>query len=146
MTATTQTTTATPAASGAQSAGLIGSLAPILLMFMAFYFLIIRPQQKRDAKKRELINAVKRGDRVVTSGGILGTVHKVVGEKEVSLEISEGVRVRILKNSISEVLEKGTDLGQEEPTGSEVATAAEEDKVPPKRSVGRKAPSSLKKK
>ena len=75
-------------------------------MILVFYFLIMRPQQKREAKRRELINSVKRGDKVVTASGIIGVVHKIVSETEVSLEVSEGVRIRVLKNAISEVLDK----------------------------------------
>ncbi|MDR0968837.1 MAG: preprotein translocase subunit YajC [Holosporaceae bacterium] len=140
MSATTQTTTTTPPANeAAKPAGLMGSLTPIVLMFLAFYFLIMRPQQKREAKRRETINAVKRGDKVVTAGGVLGTVHKIVTEKEISLEISEGVRVRVLKSSVAEVLEKGSDLGKEE---TEVSDDVKQSAV--KKTIAKKAP--LKKK
>jgi preprotein translocase subunit YajC len=138
----TQTTTTAPdnhAAAQPQAGGLLGSLTPILLMVLAFYFLIMRPQQKREAKRRELINSVKRGDKVVTTGGILGTVHKIVGEKEVSLEISEGVRIRILKNYVSEVVEKNSELGKEE---DEISDS--NDKVAEKKAITKRAP--LKKK
>ena len=84
-------------------------LAPLILMLIAFYFLLIRPQQKRENKRREMINAVKRGDRVITAGGIIGTVHKIIDEREISLEISENVRMRILKNAITEVLKNSSD-------------------------------------
>jgi preprotein translocase subunit YajC len=87
---------------------LLGSMAPILLIVVIFYFLIIRPQQKRDAKNRELINSLKKDDKVVTTAGIIGVVHKIVDDQEISLEISEGVRIRILKNSVSKVLGKKT--------------------------------------
>jgi preprotein translocase subunit YajC len=112
---TNQTPTLPPAASStAPQHGLIGSFAPILLMILVFYFLIMRPQQKREAKRRELISSIKKGDKILTSCGIIGVVHKVVSEKEVSLEISENVRVRILRSSITEILEKNSDLGTAE--------------------------------
>jgi preprotein translocase subunit YajC len=80
----------------------------------------MRPQQKREAKRRELINSIKRGDKILTSCGIIGTVHKVVSEKDVSLEISENVRIRILRSSITEILGKDSDL---EIAESDVSTA-----------------------
>lgn len=106
MTNTTSTSTQQTQCPTTQAGSLMGSLAPIALMIIVFYFLIMRPQQKREAKRRELINSVKRGDKVVTASGIIGVVHKIVSETEVSLEVSEGIRIRVLKNAISEVLAK----------------------------------------
>lgn len=94
--------------------GVFGSIAPLLLMLVAFYFLLMRPQQKRDAKRREMINAVKRGDKVVLTSGIIGTIHKIVNDREISLEISEEVRIRVLKTSISDILDKSADIGKNE--------------------------------
>ncbi len=94
--------------------GVFGSIAPLLLMLVAFYFLLMRPQQKRDAKRREMINAVKRGDKVVLTSGIIGTIHKIVNDREISLEISEEVRIRVLKSSISDILDKSADIGKDE--------------------------------
>lgn len=94
--------------------GVFGSIAPLLLMLVAFYFLLMRPQQKRDAKRREMISAVKRGDKVVLTSGIIGIIHKVLNDREISLEISEEVRMRVLKNSISDILDKNADLGKNE--------------------------------
>jgi preprotein translocase subunit YajC len=106
---TTQTTTTQPAAPvNPQQPGLLGSLTPIALMVLVFYFLIMRPQQKREANRRELIASAKKGDRIVTTGGIIGVFHKAVGEKEISLEIAENVRIRVLKDSVTGVLEKGS--------------------------------------
>lgn len=94
----------------AQQASVMGSLTPILLMVLVFYFLIMRPQQKREAKRRDLVSAMKKGDRILTNGGIIGTLHKTVGEKEISVEIAENVRVRMLKNAVTEVLESTSEL------------------------------------
>ena len=93
-----------PTQQPAPAGNALSGLAPLILMLVAFYFLLIRPQQKRETKRREMINSVKRGDRVVTAGGIIGIVHKIIDEKEISLEISENVRMRILKNAITETL------------------------------------------
>jgi preprotein translocase subunit YajC len=93
---------------------LLGALTPITLMIIVFYFLIIRPQQKREARNRELINSLKRGDKVVTVAGIIGIVHKIIGEKELSLEVIDGTRLRMLKSSVTQVLERNSELGKAE--------------------------------
>jgi preprotein translocase subunit YajC len=113
ISASTTSTTAAGAVSPAGSSspmGVWGPMTPMLLLLVAFYFLIMRPQQKREAKRRDMINSTKRGDRIVTSGGIIGRIHKVVNEKEVALDIAEDVRIRILRTAIAEVLEKGSAL------------------------------------
>ena len=76
------------------------------LMLAVMYFLMIRPQQKKVKEHKALISAIKRGDQVVTSGGIIGTVAKVRSDTEVDLEIAEGVRVRVVRGTITEVLAK----------------------------------------
>ncbi|MDR0677883.1 MAG: preprotein translocase subunit YajC [Holosporaceae bacterium] len=101
-------------AASQQQPGLVGALTPIILMVLVFYFLIIRPQQKKETKRRSLVNSVKKGDKVVTSCGIIGVLHKIIGEKEVSVEISDGVRIRMLKDSIAEVLGKDSGLGKDD--------------------------------
>lgn len=82
------------------------SLLPLILIFVVFWFLLIRPQQKKMKQHREMIAAVRRGDRVLTAGGIFGTVTKVLGETELQVEIAEGVRVKVARSTISEVLAK----------------------------------------
>jgi preprotein translocase subunit YajC len=82
------------------------SFLPLVLIFVVFYFLLIRPQQKKAKEHRAMVEAVRRGDRVVTSGGLIGTIAKVVNENEVQLEIAEGVKVRVVRASISDVLTK----------------------------------------
>jgi len=76
------------------------------LMLAVMYFLMIRPQQKKVKEHKALIAAIKRGDQVVTSGGIIGTVAKVRSDTEVDLEIADGVRVRVVRGMITEVLAK----------------------------------------
>lgn len=108
----TQTTTAVPNQQGTQSPSIIGSFAPILIMILAFYFLMIRPQQKREAKKKDMLSKLRKGDKVVTASGIIGTVHKVVSDDEVSFEVAEGVRIRILRSAITNVVDKSSSLGK----------------------------------
>ncbi len=86
--------------------GGIESFLPIILIFVVFYFLLIRPQQKRMKQHKEMLTALRRGDKVVTSGGIIGAVTKVVSDTEVIVEIAEGVRVRIVRANIQEILSK----------------------------------------
>ena len=95
------------AASGAAAGpGLMSSLLPMLLIIPVFYFLLIRPQQKKAKEHKALVSAIKRGDKVVTTGGILGTVTKVIDNGEVQLEIAGGVRIRILRAAISDVVNR----------------------------------------
>ena len=79
---------------------------PLVLIFIVFYFLLIRPQQKKQKEHRTMLDALRRGDRIVTGGGILGTVNKVVGPEEVEVDIATGVRVRVLRGTITSVLAK----------------------------------------
>lgn len=93
-------------ASGA--AGMLASLTqflPLVLIFGVFYFLLIRPQQQRQKEVRSMLAALKRGDRVVTGGGILGTVQRVrEGSNEVEVEIAPNLRVTVLRETITSVV------------------------------------------
>ncbi len=79
---------------------------PLILIVVVFYFLLIRPQQKKMKEHKAMLGAIRRGDRVVTGGGIIGTVTKVVDDNEVAMEIADGVRVRVQRSLISTVLSK----------------------------------------
>jgi preprotein translocase subunit YajC len=81
------------------------SILPFILIFAVIYFLIIRPQNQRMKQHKEMIGAVRRGDTVVTSGGIVGKVAKVT-EDEATVEIADGVKVRVIKSTISDVRSK----------------------------------------
>lgn len=83
------------------------SLVPFVLIFVIMWFLIIRPQQKRVKSHQEMIKNVRRGDTVVTSGGIVAKVSKVIDDGEIEAEIADGVRVRLVKGMIQEVRAKG---------------------------------------
>jgi preprotein translocase subunit YajC len=93
----------TGADAAAGGLGLV-QLAPLVLIFVVFYFLLIRPQQKKMKAHRNMVAALKRGDRVVTAGGIIGLVTKVLSDTEVQVEIAEGVRVRVTRASISDLV------------------------------------------
>ncbi|MFD1623217.1 preprotein translocase subunit YajC [Azospirillum griseum] len=94
--------TAAPAAGG----DMIVQFLPLILIFVVFYFLLIRPQQKKMKEHKAMLSAIRRGDRVVTGGGIIGVVTKVGADDEVSVEIAENVRVRCLRSTINLVLAK----------------------------------------
>jgi preprotein translocase subunit YajC len=83
------------------------SLMPLVLIFVVFYFLLIRPQQRKMKSHREMIGSVKRGDKVLTAGGIIGTVVKLEESDDVLLvEIAKDIRVRVARSTISDVLNK----------------------------------------
>src|ERR1044071_3706113 len=82
-------------------------LFPLVLIFVVFYFLLIRPQQSKMKAQREMLSGVKRGDRVVTGGGIIGLVTKVISDNELQVELAEGVRVRVLKQTITDIITRG---------------------------------------
>ena len=79
---------------------------PLVLIFVVFYFLLIRPQQKKQKDHRSMLDALRRGDRVVTGGGIIATVNRVTSAEEVEVDIAQGVRVRVLRSTITSVLAK----------------------------------------
>ena len=78
-------------------------LMPLFLIFAIFYFLLIRHQQRRAKEHREMVAAVQRGDKIVSSGGVRGKVVKVIGDTDVEVEISSGVNVVMIKSTIAEV-------------------------------------------
>jgi preprotein translocase subunit YajC len=89
--------------SGAGGTDIVGLFFPLVLVFGIFYLLVFRPQQKKMKEHQSLIDAVKRGDTVVTSGGIIGKVIRVGADGELRVEIADNVQVRVLKGSISDV-------------------------------------------
>jgi len=93
-------------AGGAGGGDIFSMMFPLVLIFAVFYFLLIRPQQKKMKEHREMLAAVRRGDKVVTGGGIIGTVAKVVSDDELQVEIAEGVKVKIARSTLSSVMSK----------------------------------------
>ncbi len=89
-----------------ETTNMLMQIAPLVLIFVVFYFLMIRPQQKRMKDHQAMIAALKRGDNVVLSSGLIGKVVRVE-EKEVGLEISQGVTVKVVRGMIAEVRAKG---------------------------------------
>lgn len=104
--------------------GFLIQLVPFVLIFIILYFLIIRPQQRRQKEHKSMIEAVRRGDTIVTSGGLIGRVVKVIDEFEVSVEISPDVKVKISRNAIAEVRTKGEPVKEEKTAAVKKSTPA----------------------
>jgi preprotein translocase subunit YajC len=115
------------AATGGAASWLANPLIPMIPVILVFYFLLIRPQQKRAKEHKEMLTKLRRGDRIVTGGGIVGTVAKVVSDEEVSVDIAENVRVRVVRSTITSV------LARTEPAKESAAQGDDEGK-------GKKAP------
>ncbi len=89
----------------AQGASLFQAILPLLIIFLIFYFLLILPQQRKEKQRREMLDNLKKGDRVITIGGIIATVEEIKG-KVVTLKVSENVKMDFVKNSIAQVYEE----------------------------------------
>ena len=97
-------------AAGAPGGFDLMALAPLVLIFVVFYFLLIRPQQKRAKEHKEMLSKIRRNDRIVSNGGLIGKVAKVNDDRdELELDIAENVRVKVRRGMIAEVISKGED-------------------------------------
>ncbi|MGA0564112.1 preprotein translocase subunit YajC [Ancylobacter sp. VNQ12] len=94
-------------AAGAGGTDMLMSLLPFVLIFVIMYFLILRPQQKKVKAHQELVKNIRRGDTVITSGGLIGKVARVVDDTEIELQLADGVKVRQLRGLITDVRAKG---------------------------------------
>jgi preprotein translocase subunit YajC len=102
---------------------------PLVLIFIVFYFLLIRPQQRKQKEHRSMLETLRRGDRVVTGGGILGTVNRVVSDSEVEIDLAANVRVRVLRSTITSVLAKPDPAAAREAAKEKDAAKREADKA-----------------
>lgn len=93
-------------AAGSGGLGALSSFLPLILIFAIMYFLLIRPQQKKMKDHQAMVAALRRGDQVVTAGGLIGKVTKVKEAGEIEIEIATGVKVRVIQATISQVLSK----------------------------------------
>lgn len=84
----------------------IAQFIPLILIFAIMYFLLIRPQQKKMKQHQNMVNALRRGDQVVTQGGLIGKVVKVKEDNELEVELADGVKVRVVQSTIAQVLNK----------------------------------------
>lgn len=98
---------AAPAAGAAQQPGLLEAMFPFIILFIVFYFLLIRPQSKRAKEHKKMVEALSKGDEVLTQGGIYGKIIEV-GETHVVLEMADNVEVKLQREAVSSALPKGT--------------------------------------
>ena len=98
--------TAFAQSAGSASGFSLGGLIPFILIFVIFYFLLIRPQQKRIKEHKAMVNALNRGDQVITAGGLVGKIERLLDDEKVEVQIAENVNVKIVKSTISQVLSK----------------------------------------
>ncbi len=110
-----------------QQGGLMGMLLPLAVFVVIFYFLIIRPQKKRQKKHEEMLASIRPGDHIVTAGGFFGTV-KAVKDDSYILEIADGTRARVLKSSIQMKRTSGEDESPVEPADSDSSKDKDKDK------------------
>ena len=149
---------------GSNSAAGVGfdpmSLLPFVLIIVVFYFLIFRPQQKRMKQQKEMLSSLRRGDKIVTTGGIFGTVSRIENEQEVHVEIASGVVIRLNRASVSDILTKtslpsqsadSSSGGAKSTASSQVDSKSQEGskgsqaKAPQTKSSAKKSPVSTKK-
>jgi preprotein translocase subunit YajC len=97
--------------------GMIMSLLPFILIFVIMYFLILRPQQKRVKSHQEMVKSVRRGDTVITNGGLIGKVTKVIDDDQIEIEIADDVRIRQLRSMLTDVRAKGEPVKDEAAAG-----------------------------
>lgn len=93
--------------------GMLMSLLPFVLIFVIMYFLILRPQQKRVKTHQEMVKNVRRGDTVITNGGLVGKVTKVIDDDQVEIEIADGVKIRQMRQMLTDVRSKGEPVKEE---------------------------------
>jgi preprotein translocase subunit YajC len=92
---------------GGDSSGMIVQFMPLILIIVIMYFLVLRPQQQKVKRHQEMVKALRRGDTVVSNGGLVGKVTKVIDDDQVEVEIADGVRVRQMRAMVSDVRAKG---------------------------------------
>lgn len=97
--------------------GILMSLLPFILIFVIMYFLILRPQQKRAKAHQEMVKNVRRGDSVVTNGGLVGKVTKVIDDDQIEIEIADDVRIRQMRSMLADVRAKGEPVKDEAAAG-----------------------------
>lgn len=119
------------AAGGADFSSMLNGFGlPLILMLGVFYFMVFRPQQQRMKELKQSQSSLRRGDKIVTAGGVIGQVTRAISDEEVEVQVAEGVKVRVLRNTISTVLSKSEPAARDgkpaeaEPAESEETPAA----------------------
>ena len=118
--ATSATSTISPVAGGVPASAnsdIMATVLPFIIIFVVFYFLILRPQQKRVKTHAEMVKNVRRGDTVVTNGGLIGKVTKVIDDDQIEIEVADDVRIRQMRQMISDVRAKGEPVKDDAASG-----------------------------
>ena len=129
-------TTSAPASTDTLSQIMQSPLPMVVMVGLIFYFLLLRPQQQKQKQLQKQLSDLRRGDNVVTSGGILGTVARIISDDEIAIEIAEGVRVRVVRSTITGIAGKG------EPRTDAKAYAADADDQPKPARRGKTPPAA----
>ncbi len=124
------------AAAGGDIQSMFSSVGlPILMMLGVFYFLVFRPQQQRVKDLKTAQGALRRGDKIVTAGGVIGQISRVINDDEVEVQIAEGVKVRIIKSTISTVLAKSEPASKDGKSADAAPTESEDAAVKKRRTT-----------
>ncbi len=123
---------------GGSAGGILELLFPLLMVGVIMWFLVIRPQRQQQKRREEMLSNVRRNDTVITGGGIVGKVTKVVDDSEVEVQIAPDVKVRILRSMLADVRVKG------EPVKEKEAAPAKQQKKPSRKAPAKKAPADEK--
>ena len=109
---------------GGGDSPLTSFMIPLVAMFAIMYFLILRPQQKRQKQHQEMIKNVRRGDTVITNGGLVGKITKVVDDDQIEIELAEGVRVRQMRAMVADVRAKGEPVKEKDKDSAKEESAS----------------------
>jgi preprotein translocase subunit YajC len=129
------------AGAGFDYQSMASNVMPIILIMGVMYFLLFRPQQQRMKELKQAQSSLRRGDRIVTAGGVIGQVARVINDEEVEVQIAEGVKVRIVRSTISTVVSKSEPAGKDAKPAEAEASDTDETAAPAKK---RRTPTSAK--
>lgn len=116
------------AAGGGGSTDFLIQIAPLILIFVVFWFFLIRPQQQKAKQHRELVANLRRGDQVLTGGGMVGRVAKLIDDVYIQVEIADNVRIKLARTAVSDVLTKGEPVKASRKDKDDDADAGDDDK------------------
>ena len=119
------------AQAAAEGSGLdLMSFVPLVVIFVVFYYLLFRPQQQKAKQHKKMVSSLRRGDRIVTQSGFIGSVAKVINNVEMLVDLGENVRVRMLREQVAEVLDSASTIGSDDAKKDSSAIDAESEKKP----------------
>lgn len=135
-----QTTT-----SAAHAGSPFSMFVPLILIFVVFYFLLIRPQQKKQKEHQAKLSQIQRGYKIITGGGFIATVHKVIDDNELEVDLADGVRVRVMRSMVVNILDETSGKAAPAPKAQESASKDKKEEDASKKAAPKKATSSASK-